>query len=104
MNPEDKALFCKLLTGTAELYNQRLTPSALEIYWNVLEKYPLERIKNALNLHVRNPDNGQFMPKPADILRYIELSSTAKALYTWDKVDAARAIVGGHNSIIFDDP
>jgi len=104
MNIKDRVLFCELLTGVAELYNKPLTHNALDIYWNILEKYPPEKIKQALNLHIENPDSGQFMPKPADILRYIEMSHTARAMRAWDKVVAAMSRVGAYNSIMFDDP
>ncbi len=43
------------------------------------------------------------MPKPADLLRYIDVSNDIKALHAWDKVVLAMQRVGAHNSIEFDD-
>ena len=104
MIAKDKILFCALLTSVAELYGKPISANVLEIYWNTLEKYSLESIRRAVHLHVTNPDNGQFMPKPADILRYIETSQSTKALHAWDKVVLAMQRVGAINSIEFDDP
>lgn len=103
MIAKDKMLFCTLLTGVAELYNNSLSGNSLEIYWNTLEKYSLDNIRRAVNFHVTNQDNGQFMPKPADLLRYIEDSNAIKSLHAWDKVVAATLSAGAYDSIEFDD-
>jgi hypothetical protein len=104
MNNQEKMLFCKLLSRIAEFFNKTLSPNDLEIYWSLLQKYELDSINHALNLHMVNPKNGQFMPKPADIIRYIEKDNDLKALYAWDKVTSAVTIVGSYESIKFDDP
>jgi hypothetical protein len=104
MKPQEKILFCKLLAGIAEFYGKPLSRNVLEIYWNILEKYSLDQIKHALNLHIVNPDHGQFMPKPADIIRYLEVDDSIKALHAWDKVISAIRRVGSNSSITFDDP
>src|SRR3954471_13014259 len=102
MNNQEKMLFCKLLSRIAEFFNKTLSPNDLEIYWSLLQKYELDSINHALNLHMVNPKNGQFMPKPADIIRYIEKDNDLKALYAWDKVTSAVTIVGSYESIKFD--
>lgn len=104
MKANDKMLFCTLLTSVAELYGKHLEANSLDIYWHTLKKYSLETIRRAVQFHVTNQDNGQFMPKPADLLRYIEESNDIKSLHAWDKVVLAMQKVGAQNSIEFDDP
>jgi hypothetical protein len=104
MRRQEKSIFCKLLANIAEFYSKTLSANVLEIYWNVLEKYELVQVKQALNLHLVNPANGQFMPKPADIIRYIEKDNSLKALHAWDKAISGVRAMGSYHSITFDDP
>ncbi|MDX2165091.1 MAG: DUF6475 domain-containing protein [Gammaproteobacteria bacterium] len=103
MKPEEKTEFVKLFTGIAELYGKNISPYLFEIYWYSLEKYSLHEVKTAAQLHAVNPDVGQFMPKPADFVRYIEGKSQERALFAWQKVISAMKLVGAYQSIIFDD-
>jgi len=104
MKAKDKTLFCALLTSVAELYGKPLSANVLEIFWSALERYSLEDVRRAVSFHVTNQDNGQFMPKPADLLRYNEDSNAIKALHAWDKVILAMQRKGAQCSIEFDDP
>lgn len=104
MKAEEKTLFGQLLSGTAELYSKKLSPELLEIYWRALDQYSLADVSHALNLHVLNPDSGQFMPKPADIVRYVHGDTRVQALQAWSKVTSAIRSVGAYESIVFDDP
>lgn len=104
MKYEDKTMFVTLMTGIAELYGKKLSTHWLEIYWRCLESYEFNDIKNALNSYIVNPDNGQFIPKPADIVRILIGNSTEKALYAWSKVLKAIREVGCYTTIVFDDP
>jgi len=103
MNSKEKKDFVELLTGLAELYQKPLSARVLEIYWAAFEQYPLDAIKEAVKLHVLNPDNGQFMPKPADILRYLEGKTYEQALRAWTTVNKAMRMVGAYPSIQFED-
>lgn len=51
-----------------------------------------------------NSDVGQYMPKPADIIRYLEGNSETKALGAWSKVESAIRHVGIYENVTFDDP
>ncbi len=101
---EQKAEFCKLLTGLAELYGKSVSSTLLEIYWRSIEKYSIQEINCAISIHISNPDVGQFMPKPADLVRWIEGKHEDKAFLAWAKVLNAMRVVGMYESIIFDDP
>jgi hypothetical protein len=51
-----------------------------------------------------SPDSGQFMPKPADLIRMLGGTSLDAAMQAWAKVERAIRRVGGHESVVFDDP
>lgn len=74
MKPSEFEEFTQLLTAIAELYGKTLSEWAQSLYWNALQQYDLGIVREALNRHVKNPDSGQFMPKPADVVRMMMLS------------------------------
>jgi hypothetical protein len=104
MIDEDKICFGELMSGLAELYGKKLTPALLEIYWQTLAEYSYANINQAINAHILNPDSGQFMPKPADIVRFVKGATQTSALRAWSKVINALREVGVYQSIVFDDP
>jgi hypothetical protein len=104
MNQDDKDIFGQMMTGIAEIYGKKLSAPLLEIYWHLLTRYTLSQIKSALEKHMLNPDAGQFMPKPADIIRYLECDTQTQALQAWTKVINAIKSVGAYSSVAFDDP
>ena len=103
MNNTDKPNFAKLLMSLAELHNKKLSGQLLDIYWHSLKAYAFEDIKSSLNKLIVDPDVGQFMPKPADVVRYIEGDSKSQALIAWGKVMQAIQSVGAWDSVVFDD-
>ncbi len=46
-----------------------VTADTVTVYASALERYSIERVENALRLHVQDPDHGRWFPKPADIVR-----------------------------------
>ncbi|MBX9267227.1 DUF6475 domain-containing protein [Chromobacterium violaceum] len=104
MQQNDYGSFVDMLQAVAELYGKPLTIPAIAIYWNALKHLDLAVFREAMNRHVTSPDNGQFMPKPADLIRMTAGSSQDKALQAWHKVDKALRHVGTYRSVVFDDP
>lgn len=104
MLTNDVPKFTILMAGMGELYGKTISSQLIDIYWQVLRKYELIDIQNAFQAHVQNPDCGQFFPKPADIVRFIEGNGESKALIAWAKVERAVIQVGRYQSVAFDDP
>jgi hypothetical protein len=103
MKPSDLAVFSELLRGLGVLYGKPVNPALVEIYWRVLERFELAAVKMALEAHVGNPDSGQFMPKPADVVRYVEGNRCTQALHAWSQVRQAIQSIGVYRSVVFDD-
>ncbi|WP_018693559.1 DUF6475 domain-containing protein [Algicola sagamiensis] len=105
MNHSDKQEFMKVLEMTAQLYNQKQPESmVLRMYFQALERFSLDEVKHGINAHVQNPDNGQFYPKPADIIRGIEGNTNTQAQLAWTKVERSIRCIGHDTSVVFDDP
>lgn len=104
LQPKDKAEFGEMLTRTAEMYGGKMQSTLLDLWWNVLADYDLAAVREGLTKHMRSPDSGQFMPKPADVIRHIGGTTQDAALQAWAKVFRAIRLVGGWMDVIFDDP
>ncbi|MEH6451308.1 MAG: DUF6475 domain-containing protein, partial [Oleispira sp.] len=104
MEDFDKGKFETLMNATASMYNR--TPSdgtQLMMYFNALNRFSFQDVQTGFNAHIQNPDNGQFFPKPADIIRYMDGGSETQAGAAWTKVDKSIRTVGPYQNIVFDD-
>ena len=104
MNSEDRSNFVKLLAHVSELYHKQLTTNLLNIYWESLKSYSFQQIRQACSHHICNVKKGQFMPKPADFIDYLERDDEDKALAAWDKITYAIRTIGTAKCVAFDDP
>ena len=105
MQTTDKRGFRDALYAVFELY-QKSRPSdpTVMMYWGALRNIPtLDDFMAAINLHVADPDQGQFLPKPADILRNITGNRATQAEMAWTKADRALRCAGPANTVVFDD-
>jgi hypothetical protein len=104
MQANDKKRFATLLAGVAEYYGKELSPGVISLYWMGLQQYDIEAVEKALWDHTQSPDNGQFMPKIADITRAMQGRTQDQAAIAWSKVDQAVRRVGTYADVAFDDP
>lgn len=104
MQASDKKRFATILTGVAEYYGKELSPAVISLYWQGLMQYDIEAVEKALWDHTQNPDNGQFMPKIADITRTMQGRTQDQAAQAWSKLDRAVRCVGTYQDVVFDDP
>lgn len=100
----DKRLFAETLTGIAEIYGKEVSKAGMRIWWSALERFSDSQVQKALTDHATDPERGQFMPKPGDIVRRIEGTPEDAAMAAWAKVDHATRRVGTGPAWVFDDP
>ena len=104
MTESDKKDFLTLIGGVHGFYRQDVSKFALGVWWEAMKQFDLAAVADALNRHCVNPDTGQFMPKPADVIKMLRGSSQDSALVAWSKVDKAVRQVGTYATVAFDDP
>lgn len=104
MKPEEKSKLFKLVSAVYAFYRQDTSEFALNVWWQAMQPFDHEAVADALNRHCVNPDSGQFMPKPADVVKMLRGSSQDGALVAWSKVDKAVRQVGPYQTVVFDDP
>lgn len=103
MIAEDRAAFAALMSGVYGFYGKDASDFSLNVWWQAMSPYDFEAVKDALNRHCVNPDSGQFLPKPADVVKMLSGSTQDAALVAWSKVDRAVREVGTYRSVVFDD-
>lgn len=104
MIDEDRVAFAALMSGVYGFYGKDASDFALDVWWQAMSPYDFGSVKDALNRHCVNPDSGQYLPKPADVVRMLAGSTQDAALVAWSKVDRAVREVGTYRSVVFDDP
>lgn len=93
----------KILAGVYSFYRADLTSFHTRTWLNALANYSLEQINDAFNQHLSDPESGQFLPKPADIVKQLQGTHGDRALVAWGKVYGAIERVGAWASVQFDD-
>jgi len=104
MTEADKKNFYTLVGNVYAFYRQDTSSFALGVWWEAMKPFDFAAVADALNRHCVNPDSGQFMPKPADVVKMLRGSTLDGAMVAWSKVDKAVRQVGTYASVAFDDP
>ncbi len=104
MVDEDAQRFASGLLALAEYYGKPMSDGVIALYWQGLQDMDIASVEAAIGRHMRNPDNGQFMPKVADLRRMVVGRTADVAAEAWAKVDRAIRTVGTYRSVVFDDP
>ncbi|OWT62005.1 DUF6475 domain-containing protein [Candidimonas nitroreducens] len=104
MTESDKKQFYTLMGNVYAFYRQDTSSFALGVWWEAMKSFDFAAVADALNRHCVNPDSGQFMPKPADVVKMLRGSTLDGAMMAWSKVDKAIRQVGTYASVAFDDP
>lgn len=103
MRREDFRRFGMALSACAELYGKTVSEGAMSLWWQVLQRFEIEAVERAFREAVESPDSGQFMPRPADLVKRLEGTSADRSLIAWGKVLDAMQRVGAYRTVVFDD-
>lgn len=71
MQLRDLRDFAQMLDKVWGLKGQTLTADQKKTYFEALGAHELAEVRAGLNAHVQDPERGQFLPMPADIIRQI---------------------------------
>lgn len=103
MLASDMPNFLIQMTKLGALYSKPINEPLVDLYWRALKRFDFPAVEEALQAHIDNPDSGQYMPKPADVIRYLEGGSHTQALQAWSRVVKTIGNIGSYSSVIFDD-
>jgi hypothetical protein len=102
MSPEDTRPFLAALSRAAEYFNETLSESKGQIYFEGLKLLPLEAVLRGL---AKAMEGARFMPKIVDVVEAIEGTRADRAEQAWTRfTTAAASAVGAYQSVDFEDP
>lgn len=104
MNQGDAQSFFALVADVSAFYKQDYSDFAANVWWQAMKPFDFYAVSDAFNRHCVNPDTGQFMPKPADIVKMLQGTTQDSGLVAWSKLDKAVRSVGPYQTVAFDDP
>jgi len=99
----NKDKFIKIMTGLCEVFNKTPSEFLLDTYYELLKFYSDEQVNSAM-MECLKSYKYNLLPKPAEILEFIEGSKDDKALVAWLQVMEAVKKGGYYTSIEFADP
>lgn len=105
MLDQDKEEFAKQILVLGELYDKKLSIAIVELYFEALKAYPIEKIKLAIT-HIVQTHVYNTMPKPAEFIQFIEPPEDIdeKARLAMDKAFDMMEQHGAYATVAFDDP
>ena len=89
----DKQEFRSMMMAAGEVYGKEITKPLLQMYFAALNAMTIQQAQAAMMAHMQNPDNGQFFPKPADLLRGVIGTSKQQAAAIEDRASIAWACI-----------
>lgn len=104
MQQTDRAEFAQLVTDVHAFYRQDCTRFVLDVWWAACEPFELDQVRGAMTVHATDAEAGKFCPKPADIVRVLQGTTTDRAALAWGKLHEAMGSVGAYTDVVFDDP
>lgn len=104
MRNTDRPRFASTLAAVYSLYRVEMSEAVLQMWWAALSGYEMDAVASALTSHTSNPDSGQFLPKPADVVKALGGTTKDAAIVAFAKVVDGVKSVGSWSSVAFDDP
>lgn len=71
MFERDYDAFADMIDGVYALKGKTLPATGKAIFFRAMAKYPLEAVRAAIDAHVCDPERGQYLPQPADLIARI---------------------------------
>jgi len=67
----DETAFTALIAKTWRFYGKTPTGEDVAAWFELLESFPLDAVATAFKRHLTDPERGQYLPKPADVIRHL---------------------------------
>lgn len=103
MDEKDYKPFIAELTGVMSFYRLDITKFTANMWWGICKRFSLEQIRKAFQVHVQDPEQGVFAPKPANIVKILEGTRTDNSRTAWGRVLESMSRVGAYTDVVFDD-
>lgn len=101
-NPDDRQRFSAMMFMLAEIFKESLSEPRIDVYWDILEEYPIDDILKAAKMILQTKTIKVF-PLPAEFISVID-QPDIKALDAWQSILKAIEYHGIYQSPTFKDP
>jgi hypothetical protein len=98
----NRSEFIKIITGLADMFNKQISEFMLDIYYEALKDYSVDQVQRAVLSCLKNYKYST-LPKPSDILEYLEGTKDDRALVAWIQAKEAVQKGGYYASVVFKD-
>jgi len=99
----NEAEFIKTMTGLCEIYGKTTSEFMFDVYYKIFQDYDIKQFNNAVLTCVKS-NKYNVLPKPAEILEYLEGDKNDKALLAWVQAKDGVQRCGYCNTPDFKDP
>ena len=99
----DRNQFIKTISGLCELYNKVPSQFIFDVYYEIFKEFDLVAFNRAVKECIKS-NKYNVLPKPAEILEFLEGNKDDKALNAWLLAKEGVKKCGYYHSPIFEDP
>ncbi len=111
MKDSQKTEFGTRILGIGLIYEKEISKPVIDLYWLALRDLELSQVEKGLQMHLKDPVAGSYMPKPADIRRHacqpkktgqIAWAEVQRTLVKYNTYDSVQFADGTINRVIKD--
>lgn len=99
----DRNKFAETMAGLCELYNKPISEFIMDTYYKIFQEYDVSQFNAAVTDCIKS-NKYNVLPKPAEILEFLEGSKNDKALFAWIQAKEGVQKCGYYGSPEFKDP
>ena len=105
MNQSDFERFSNSYAGAWEMAMKQVSDDAILMAFEILKKYELTDVIQAIHRHMASPDLCKYAPapQPKDIIRQIDGEAEGRAMQSWTLVEKAMRYAGPYRTVIIAD-
>ncbi len=99
----NKNNFTETMSGLCELYNKVPSEFIMDVYYRIFQDYDISQFNAAVTDCIKS-NKYNILPKPAEILEFLEGTKNDKALFAWIQAKEGIQKCGYYGSPDFKDP
>lgn len=96
MKPEDQNRFREIMAGLGDYYKEKITKTLMTVFWEDFEDCNIDDFAKAVSSHRKDPDQGMFFPKTANLIKQLHGTGKQQARSIEGKAELAWAGIIAH--------
>jgi hypothetical protein len=96
MKKEDQNRFREIMAGLGDYYKEKITKTLMTVFWEDFEDCNIDDFAKAVSSHRKDPDQGMFFPKTANLIKQLHGTGKQQARSIEGKAELAWAEIIAH--------